>query len=68
MTGTAVKMTEVPWQMAPAGLAEIVTLTGRFGFTVMVMVFEMAGLPVAQLRLEVRVQVTVFPFVRPAFV
>ena len=57
MVGVAVKVTEVP---AQTGLADttIATLTGRFGFTVMVTVLEVAGLPVAQVALEVKMQVT----------
>ena len=57
MVGLAVKVTKVP---AQTGLAEaaIVTLTGKFGFTVMVAVLEVAGLPVAQVALEVNMQVT----------
>ena len=41
--------------------AAIVTLTGRFGLTVMVTVLEVAGLPVAQGAFEVRVQVITSP-------
>ena len=42
------------------GLAEaaIDTLTGSSGFTVMVTVFEVAGLPVGQVAFEVSTQVT----------
>ena len=49
-------MTEVP---AQTGLADapMVTLTGRFGLTVMFIVFEVAGLPVAQVAFEVSTQV-----------
>ena len=56
MTGVAVKVTEVP---AHTGFAEaaIETLTGSSGFTVMVTVFEVAGLPVGQVALEVSTQV-----------
>ena len=35
LTGTAVNVTLVPAQMAPAGLAEIVMLTGNIGLIVM---------------------------------
>ncbi len=52
MVAMAEKVTEVPAQTAVAE-AEIETLTGRFGLTLMVMVLEMAGLPVAQVALEV---------------
>ena len=39
--------------MVVPGLAAMLTLTGRFGFTVMVRVFDVAGLPVGQVALEV---------------
>jgi hypothetical protein len=42
------------------------TLTGKFGFTVIVKVFEVAGFPVGQLTLEVSTQVTWSEFVNPA--
>ena len=50
------KVTEVPAQTGLAE-AEIDTLTGSIGFTVMVTVFEVAGLPVGQLAFEVKTQV-----------
>ena len=40
----------------------MVTLTGSTGFTVMVKVFEVAGLPVAQFAFEVKTQVTISLF------
>ena len=54
------KVTEVP---AQTGFAEgaIITLTGRFGLTVIVIVFDVAGLPVAQVALEVSTQVITSP-------
>ena len=57
LIGVAEKVTEVPVQ---TGLDEaaIDTLTGSKGLTVMVTVFEVAGLPVGQVALEVRTQVT----------
>ena len=57
MTGEAVYVTEVP---AHTGFAEGVTdtLTGSSGFTFMVTVFEVAGLPVAQMAFEVSTQIT----------
>ena len=45
----------------------IVTLTGRFGFTVMVIPVDVAGLPVAQVAFEVKTQVTISPFTKAAF-
>ena len=56
-------MTLVPAQIVVAD-AEILTLTGRFGFTVMVTVLDVAGLPVAQVALDVNTQVTTSLFTR----
>ena len=58
----AEKVIEVP---AQTGLAdgETQTLTGRFGLTVIVTAADVAGLPVAQIALEVSSQVIEFPFV-----
>ena len=58
-TGEAEKATLVPEHIAPAGTAAMLTLTGKFGFTVMVMAFEVAGLPVAQRAFEVSTHVTI---------
>ena len=57
LVGVAVKVTEVPAQTGLAE-AETETLTGRLGFTVMVTVFDVAGLPVGQVAFEVSTQVT----------
>ena len=46
LVGVAVNITLVPAQIAPDGTAAMLALAGRFGFTVMVMVLEVAGLPV----------------------
>jgi hypothetical protein len=61
LVGVAVKVTLVPEQIVLAD-ALILTLTGRFGFTVMVTTFEVPGFPVTQVALEVITQLTVFPF------
>ena len=53
----AVKVTAVPAQTGLAS-AVIETLTGKLALTVMVMVLEVAGLPVAQVALEVNIHVT----------
>lgn len=63
MVGVAVNVTLVPEQIVVAE-AEMLTLAGRLGFTVMVTVFEVAGLPVAQVAFEVSTHVMVLPFVR----
>jgi hypothetical protein len=46
LVGVAVKVTEVPAQIAPAGRAAMLTLAGNTGFTAMVMPDEVAGEPV----------------------
>ena len=56
MVGVAVKVTKVPAQTGLAE-AETDTVTGSNGLTVIVTVFEVAGLPVGQVALEVRTQV-----------
>ena len=53
LTGLAVNVTVLPGQMLLPGLAEIVTATGRLGFIVILMAFDVAGLPVAQVSLDV---------------
>ena len=67
MVGMAVKVTLVPAQIVVDDV-EILTLTGRFGFTIMVTVLDVAGLPVAQVALDVKTHITVFPFVRALLV
>ena len=62
-TGEDVKFTLVPEQIVVAE-AVMPMLTGRFGFTVIVIGFDVAGLPVAQVSLEVMMQVTMFPSAR----
>ena len=57
LVGMAVKVTDVPVQTGFAE-GEMDKLTGRLGFTVMVTVLDVAGLPVSQVALEVRMQVT----------
>jgi hypothetical protein len=56
LTGVAVNVTLVPEQIVPIGLAVIDTLTGNIGFTAIVMVFEVAGLPVEQAKEDVIMQ------------
>lgn len=67
MVGVAVKVTEVPAQIV-LDKAAIDTLTGRIGLTIISISFEVAGLPVAQIALEVKTQVTLAPFARAALV
>jgi hypothetical protein len=64
--GVAVKVTEVPEQIAPDGTAAILTLAGRFGLTVIVIVFDVAGLPVAHVAFDVITTVITLPLARPA--
>jgi hypothetical protein len=61
-TGAAVKVTFVPWHTALGGLADMLTLTASTGFTVIVMMFEVAGLLLRQpLALDVMTQLTASP-------
>jgi hypothetical protein len=62
LVGVAVNVTDVPEHTGFADAA-IETLTGRFGFTVILIVFEVAGFPVGQVALEVRLQITTSLFV-----
>ncbi len=57
MVGVAVNVTDVPEHTGFADTA-IEILTGRFGFTVILIVFEAAGFPVGQVALEVKTQET----------
>ena len=67
MVGVAVKVTEAPEQIGFADAATK-TLTGKYGFTVMVTVLEVAGFPVVQVAFEVKTQETVFPLVNALLV
>jgi hypothetical protein len=64
LTGVAVKKTCVPAQTLVDGLATILTLATPLVFTVMFIAFEVAGDPVAQLRLLVIMQVIISLFAR----
>ena len=64
MVGLAVKVTEVPAQMAPDGEADILTLAGNNGFTVTGIIFDVAGLPAAHAAVDVIITVICSPFTR----
>ena len=66
-TGVAVNVTLVPAQIGFSE-ATMLTLAGNTGFTVMVMIFEVAGLPLTQVAFDVITQETVFPLANEAFV
>ena len=57
MVGVAVKVTEVPAQIVVAEAA-ILTEAFKIGFTVIVMLFDVAGFPVTQVNEEVNTTVT----------
>ena len=57
MVGVAVKVTFVPAHIVVA-LAETLTLTGKFGFTVIVIGALVAGFPVAHVAFDVNATVT----------
>ena len=67
MVGVAVNVTEVPRQMVVVEVA-ILTPAVTVGVTTMVIAFDVAGLLVTQLALEVITQVTVFPLARVVLV
>ena len=54
----------MPSHIVLPGLAEILTETGRFGFTVIVTLFDVAGLPVAQVSLDVNCTEIISPFTK----
>ena len=53
LTGVAVNVTGVPAQITPEGTAAILTLTGRIGFTAMLIPLEVAGLPDLQVSSDI---------------
>ena len=60
-------MTVVPVQIVVAD-AEMLTLTGLLGFTVITILFDVTGFSTVQVRSEVKLQVTMSPWTRAAFV
>ena len=51
-------VTLVPWQTVPDGTAAIAIDTAALVVTEAAMVLEVAGLPLLQVRLEVKMQIT----------
>ena len=66
LVGVAVKVTEVPAQIAPEGTAAMLTLAGSVGFTIIVIVFDVAGLPVTQVNVEVITTEIASPLIKAA--
>jgi hypothetical protein len=64
LAGAAVKVTELPAQIAPEGEADIVTLAGSTEFTVIVIGLEVAGFPDTQVKEDVIITVTTSLFAR----
>ena len=62
MAGVAENVTLVPEQIAPTGFAAMLTVAAPPAFTVMVMAFDVAGDPVAQVTVLVRTQVMISLF------
>jgi hypothetical protein len=61
----AVKVTDVPAQIDPEGIADILTLAGNRGLTVIIIPVDVAGDPVRQgVAFEVSTQVTISLFAR----
>ena len=61
MVGVAVKVTLVPAQIVGED-ALVLTLTGKLEFTIIVVFPLVAGLPVAQIALEVNTTAIISPF------
>ena len=59
--GVAVKVTEVPLQILFTD-SKMLMLAGKMGLTIIVTSLDKAGLPVAQVALDVNTQVTTSPF------
>ena len=57
LIGVAVKVTEIPLHIGFDD-GDMLMLTGRFGLTVIVVVDDVAGDPVAQVAFEVSTQLT----------
>jgi hypothetical protein len=69
VNAVTLKVTLVPSQMLlSASLEVILTLTGKFGFTNVVIALLVAGLPVVQVSFETITTETVCPSVKPAVV
>ena len=63
------KVTKVPVHIVFSGASEaMLTLAANVGFTVIVMAFDVAGDPVAQVALEVITTDTMSPWLKPLFV
>ena len=63
LVGVAVNVTEAPLQIVLPGFAAMLTLTGKFGLTVIVIVFDVAGLPVIHaVALDVSTTLITSPF------
>jgi hypothetical protein len=62
-TGVAVKVTLDPEQIVVAD-AEILTLAGKLGFTIVIMALLVAGVPVAQVEVDVITTLIAWPVVR----
>ena len=65
LVGVAVNVILVPAQIAPDGLAVMLTLAANIGLTVIVIEFDVAGLPVKHgLALLVMIHVITLPFAK----
>ena len=59
----AVNVTEVPWQNGFGGKADMFIVAGKDELTIMVIGFDVTGLPLAHIRLEVITQVNTCPLI-----
>ena len=63
MVGVAVNVTDCPAQIAPLGLATILTAGGTTELTVTVIEFDVAVVGLAQAEFDVITQLTICPLV-----
>ena len=68
LVGVAVKVTLVPEQIVFPGFAVTTTLAETEELTVIVITFDVAGLPDKQFAFDVIIQEIRFPFVKPVVV
>ena len=62
LVDVAVNVTPVPEQIAPKGLAAMLTLAVKIGLTDIVMELDVAGNPVIQVEFDVITHVIISPF------
>ena len=68
LVGVAVNVTLIPIQIAPEGLADMLTLAGNAEFTDITTKLDVAGEPVAHVALDIIIHLILSLFTRAALV